>query len=564
MRGILDRGNHRLATVDTEPAAWTFIREQVKVDLVILELSLKDGSGIGLLRRLRADSQLKGIPVVIYTARANRNDVKMCLESKVQNFLMKPYDEDVVFQEVGKALAAKWRDALFEEERSFCQLMGYRQHDLHGMLRDLRKSVDGVLPTVRQWADQAANAHGDEPSELPDEVAAVREAAEAAGAWGVVSALSNVEAVAKAHQEGRLPAAFESLELAGRMIEHRLDPDIACVGFMNDQEVSEQEHEKLLAVWREAPAQGRCPMMTWDELKPRVEAMTGFPVIDSAAAAFRMTATGQPSCIHPLMDLVARDPGLSTQVLIAVNKAHPAPDARSRIEDARSAVSQLGEMKLAALSRGMITVSQRTLEIPPQFNWSRYWTFVRSVARVSQLICQQMELFSLEPVARTAGELHDIGKLILAHLEPIGFQVIVDEARRQRRPLVELEKQYFDCTTAQLGAHFGQHFGLSERFTQVMRHLANPVEAGEDARLAAVVALARNFCEHAGVGCSGSPVNREETFWADRTPAWEVLQDCVFPSFKLREFERTMLARARGLREELAGRSDTAPILQAV
>ncbi|MCC5021346.1 MAG: response regulator [Candidatus Synoicihabitans palmerolidicus] len=75
MRGILDRGKHRLATVESGEEAWEFIQTNVKIDLVLVELQLKDGSGINLIKRLRADSQRKKIPIVVYTARGDRNGV---------------------------------------------------------------------------------------------------------------------------------------------------------------------------------------------------------------------------------------------------------------------------------------------------------------------------------------------------------------------------------------------------------------------------------------------------------------------------------------------------------
>ena len=67
MRGILARGNHRCAVVEESTAAWNFIREHVKVDLLFLELKLKGENGIRLIQRLRDDAFLKTLPIVVYT-----------------------------------------------------------------------------------------------------------------------------------------------------------------------------------------------------------------------------------------------------------------------------------------------------------------------------------------------------------------------------------------------------------------------------------------------------------------------------------------------------------------
>lgn len=565
MRGIVERGDHRLAAVETEKEAWAFIHEHMKVDLVIVDLHLKDGSGLGLLKKLRADSQLKGLPVLVYTTNGTRNDLHACIELKIQNFLVKPYDEELVFKEIEKAEAAKWRAALFEEEHSFCQMMDLQPSELHEMLRKVRRKIDSSLPALRQWANEVVALPKTEDVEipdLPDEIVDLQEAAESAGAWGVVEALAGVETTAKLGVPAHLEIAFESVELAAHLVDHHLDPDQPCVGFMSEHEVNAQEEEEKRQVWLDAPSAGRCPMVMWAEMKPRIEAMSGCPVIESASASFQMRATGHPSCIHPLMDLVARDPGLSAQILVSINQAHPEPDARARLEDPRSAVGQLGEVKLASISHNLVAISEHTMDVSPKFNWAQYWIFLRTVSRISQAICGQLELFSLESIARTAGELHDIGKLVIAHLEPIGFGVFIDHARRHQMPLKDVEQLYLESTSAQIGAHFAAHFGLSARLTSVIQWIDDPAQAGEDARLVAVVSLARDLVEHARVGSSGNWRGEDATFMADRTKAWEVLQDCVFPSFNVREFEHLMLAKCRSLKTEFMGQGSSRSPLQ--
>ena len=53
MRGLLERGNHRFAAVESEGQAWDFVRENLQIDLVIIELQLQGSMGVDLLQRLR-------------------------------------------------------------------------------------------------------------------------------------------------------------------------------------------------------------------------------------------------------------------------------------------------------------------------------------------------------------------------------------------------------------------------------------------------------------------------------------------------------------------------------
>ncbi|HET7537317.1 MAG TPA: HDOD domain-containing protein, partial [Candidatus Didemnitutus sp.] len=285
----------------------------------------------------------------------------------------------------------------------------------------------------------------------------------------------------------------------------------------------------------------------------KIAALPGCPVIASAAASFQMIANGHPSCINPLMDLVARDPGLSAQMLVAANKARPSTtDDTDRIEDARLAVGLLGEQRLEQLARNLLVVEVRVLDLPPAFNWSRYWTYQRGVARVAQIICRDLEFNSLEPVARAAGQLYDIGKLLLAYLHPGGFRAVMEHARLHRQPLREVEKLYLGCTTKQLGVHFAEHFGLARRFANVMRWIDDPAAATEDANLVAIISLARDLCQHNQVGASGDPAAEKFKLIED-TAEWHILRESVYPSFNLHKFEKQIHAHCAKLRTELSG-----------
>jgi HD-like signal output (HDOD) protein len=275
-------------------------------------------------------------------------------------------------------------------------------------------------------------------------------------------------------------------------------------------------------------------------------------VIDSAAAGFQMIANGHPSCINPLMDLVARDPGLTAQMLIAANAAHPPKPGDNPIEDARLAVGQLGEVRLEAQARALLVVTSQVMNLPPGFDWPRYWTFQRGVARIAQLICQELEFYSLEPAARVAGQLHDIGRLILAHLRPAGFQAILEHARVHGLRLHEAERLFLGCTTNHLGACFGERAGLPARFVNVIRGMDDPGAAGADRHLVAVVSLARKLCRQNHVGASGDVPLASARPIKD-TPQWAILSEGLYPSFNLEKFETQIHAHCGRLCTEFSG-----------
>ena len=546
MKGILARGGHRFATVDTAAAAAALIRRNVRVDLVFTELRLPGDGGLALIRQLRADRLLRYVPIVVYTEHADRETVKRALELRVQNFLIKPFVDDDIFAEIDKAEANPWRARHFEEEKSFCRLTGQSPEHLHAQLDGVR----GALLGARAGVEHAAKLR--DHALVNQAVFPVREMAEGAGAWGAVEAVTQLTDHTSAGAWAQVPGDLAQIEFAADLVAHWLDPERVCPDFIGQLAADSAELARERALWLSAPAQGRCPLATPEQLRREIELLNGCPVIDSAAAGFQMIANGHPSCINPLMDLVARDPGLTVQMLVAANRAHPPADEFNRIEDARLAVGQLGEIRLQEESRRLVQLDGKTFALEPAFSWAQFWVFQRAVARIAQLICRDLEFESLEPVARTAGQIHDLGLLLLAHLRPAGFQAILEHSRVHRVPLRECERLFLGCTTPELATHFGERQQLSTRLLNVLRHIEHPGRATDDKHLVAIISLARDLCLHNEIGVSGEP-HQDTPVPLEETAEWAILREGLYPSFNLHKFELRVHAYCSQLRTELSG-----------
>lgn len=427
--------------------------------------------------------------------------------------------------------------------------MGYTPADLRrmfGELQDGRTRIRGPLEKCAETKDVRT---------VTDLIGPLREDAETAGAWCLAETLQHVATLATEGRWGAWPGALETLDFCGQLLAGRMDPERDLAPDFSAVKENTPTASHIVTeqnAWQSAPAEGRCPVHTLERLQRAIDALPGCPVISSAAAAFQMVANGHPSCINPIMDLVARDPGLSAQMLIAANKAHAPADEFDRIEDARLAVGQLGEQRLELQARSLVIIDEHVMDLPPAFSWTRYWTYQRGVARIAQTICRDLEFNSIEPTARAASQLYDIGKLLLAHLHPGGFRAIMEHARLHRLPLREAEKLYLGCTTKQLGLHFAEHFGLSQRFANVMRWIDDPAAATADANLVAIISLARDLCRHNQVGASGDP-SADQLKPIAETAEWAILRESVYPSFNLQKFEQQIHAQCGRLRTEFSG-----------
>lgn len=547
MSGILARGGHRLASAGTVEEAWRFIQQNVTVDLIFLELRLEGLGGLELLPRLRSDPFLKLMPVVVYTASGDRDTVRSALAMKVQNFLVKPYRDQAIFGEIAKVIANPWRARHFEEEKSFCATMGYTPDGLRRALDQLHR---GLQQGSLQWRELARDENA---AEIVPQVQALSTKAEAAGAWGVVDLLNDIAGQAEHHEWPAFASRLGTLDFAEKLIFAHLNRDLVTEGFITDTERNAASEARVRALWFNAPNEGRCPVVPWSQITEAIEKLPGCPVIDSAAAAFQMSATGRPSSLAPLMDLVESDPGLCATVLISGNKIRRANadlDAEP-VENPRICVNLLGEIKLAALATSLVTAEARVMIMPP-CSWTNFWMFQVGVARMARYICRYLEFDSLQARAYVAGLMHDIGKLLLLHLHPIGFQAILEYSRRKNVPLATAEEFFVGGTTRQMATLFAEKQGLLPSFANVMRWLDRPTEATADAVLVATVSLAHELCRQNRVGWSGDAMT-DEPRSITNTAAWTILRENLFPSFDLAKFEADAHAKSRELKDTLRG-----------
>jgi class 3 adenylate cyclase/CheY-like chemotaxis protein len=78
-----------------------------KPDLVLLDIMMPKLDGITVLKRLKADTTLPFIPVILLTAKADQKDVIEGLEAGGDDYLTKPIDKDALIARVRSMLRIK-------------------------------------------------------------------------------------------------------------------------------------------------------------------------------------------------------------------------------------------------------------------------------------------------------------------------------------------------------------------------------------------------------------------------------------------------------------------------
>ncbi len=80
------------------------LAERERPELILMDLSLPVMDGWEATRRLKANADLRAIPVIALTAHAMKGDKEKALAAGCDDYLVKPLDEDELMTRIAKYL----------------------------------------------------------------------------------------------------------------------------------------------------------------------------------------------------------------------------------------------------------------------------------------------------------------------------------------------------------------------------------------------------------------------------------------------------------------------------
>ncbi|MGF1484229.1 MAG: PleD family two-component system response regulator [Opitutales bacterium] len=73
-------------------------------DIILLDVTMPVMDGVEMLTKLKSDPLLKGIPVIMLTAEAGRENVLKIAKIGIRDYIVKPFKEDVLIEKVGRVV----------------------------------------------------------------------------------------------------------------------------------------------------------------------------------------------------------------------------------------------------------------------------------------------------------------------------------------------------------------------------------------------------------------------------------------------------------------------------
>jgi len=259
------------------------------------------------------------------------------------------------------------------------------------------------------------------------------------------------------------------------------------------------------------------------ELLARLESLPSLP---EAYAELLAEIQAPNSSFRKVGDLIARDVGMTAKVLQIVNSAFFG--LSRRILNPQDAVAMLGYDTLKALVLSTKIFSQFDAKRVRCLDLNALWHHSMNTGLFARSIGVGEKLpRTAQDEAFTAGILHDVGKLILAHNFPETYADVIMRSRAQQRPTAELEQECFGASHADIGAYLLSLWGIGEEVVSAVVSHQCPQRIPAASRVLAVV-YAANGLEHMLSGTPGDeaaaavdPEILKQLNVAERFGAWE-------------------------------------------
>lgn len=103
MYGVMLRGVELLHARDGVQAL-DLIAANADIDLVLLDINMPNMNGFELLQAIKADDELKHLPVLMVTAEARKEDIVQAAQSGAAGYIVKPFTKATLEEKVGKIM----------------------------------------------------------------------------------------------------------------------------------------------------------------------------------------------------------------------------------------------------------------------------------------------------------------------------------------------------------------------------------------------------------------------------------------------------------------------------
>jgi len=96
---LLENENFNVIKCPNPKESFSILKNQ-EIDIILLDISMKDMSGIDVCKKIKSSESTKNIPVLIITARAENSVRQICFDSGANDILTKPFSNKELIKKI--------------------------------------------------------------------------------------------------------------------------------------------------------------------------------------------------------------------------------------------------------------------------------------------------------------------------------------------------------------------------------------------------------------------------------------------------------------------------------
>ncbi|NBX15786.1 MAG: response regulator [Proteobacteria bacterium] len=100
-------GYENVQEAEDGEAALRTLRQKGDFEFVISDWNMPNITGIELLKSVRSDPQLKGLPFLMVTAEADKENIVEAVKSGVSSYIVKPFNAATLKEKIEKIFATR-------------------------------------------------------------------------------------------------------------------------------------------------------------------------------------------------------------------------------------------------------------------------------------------------------------------------------------------------------------------------------------------------------------------------------------------------------------------------
>lgn len=235
------------------------------------------------------------------------------------------------------------------------------------------------------------------------------------------------------------------------------------------------------------------------DIMEMVERMPAFPMSVHRVLELTADINADPK---ELVAIIEHDPVLIMRILKLANS--PYFRLSQKITSVNHAMVIIGFNTVKNMALSIAAIGFLRLKTSEGFDMEGFLLHSLSTATIAKLFAKNMRVPARESFDYfLSGLLHDFGKIVFAHFEPLDFQKALRMAREKGISLHEAEREIFNIDHAQVGSILGEKWHLPSNLIEAMKSHHNLSCART--LLADVVSASNQIGKELKIGEGGDP-----------------------------------------------------------